>query len=121
MLAESDSLFLSQQQIAALRRADSSYVQRVRAIFVPLGQYLSQFGNGEASKAALDSVAASRKAYWKIFWQQPEVADSIITPTQRTLMPMLEQMLMVTAKERENSQWFFGHPIKFRDDKVATR
>lgn len=120
LLAESDSLFLSQQQIAALRRADSSYVRRVRAIFVPLGQYLSQFGNGEASKAALDSVAASRKAYWKIFWQQPEVADSIITPTQRTLMPMLEQMLMITAKERENSQWFFGHPIKFRDDKVVT-
>lgn len=121
LLAESDSLFLSQQQVAALRRMDSAYVAQVRAIFVPLGQFLAQFDNGEATKVALDSVTSARKAYWKVFWRQPEIADSVITPTQRALMPMLESMLQVPAREREHSQWFFGHPIKFRDDKVATR
>ncbi len=119
LLSESDSLFLSQQQIAALRRADSSYVSQVRAVFVPLGDYLAQFGDGVATKAALDSVAAARKVYWKLFWQQPEIADSIVTPTQRALMPMLMGMLQVPAKDREHSQWFFGFPIKFRDDRAG--
>ncbi len=34
-------------------------------------------------------------------------------------MPMLIGMLQVPAKDRENSQWFFGFPVKFRDDKPA--
>ncbi|MEP7384030.1 MAG: carboxypeptidase-like regulatory domain-containing protein [Gemmatimonadota bacterium] len=118
LLAESDSLFLSQQQVAALRRADSSYVAQVRSVFMPLGDYLSRFGDGVATKAALDSVSTARKAYWQLFWQQPDVADSIITPTQRSLMPMLTGMLQVPPKDREHSQWFFGFPVKFRDDRA---
>jgi hypothetical protein len=100
---------------------DSAYVAQVRAIFVPLGQFLAQFDNGEATKVGARQRDVARKAYWKVFWRQPEIADSVITPTQRALMPMLESMLQVPAREREHSQWFFGHPIKFRDDKVATR
>jgi hypothetical protein len=115
MLAESDSLFLSQQQIAALRRTDSVFTARVRAIYVPLGRYLAQFETGVATKAALDSVNATQKAYWKIFWVQPEIVDSIITPTQRELMPMLKGMLSTPMKDREHSQWQFGRPVKFAD------
>ena len=88
---------------------------QVRAIFFPLGNYLAQFGDGQVTKAALDSVATARKAYWKVFWQQPEVAYEILTPTQRTLMPMLVSMSQVPAKEREDSQWFFGFPVGYRD------
>jgi hypothetical protein len=115
MLSESDSLFLSNAQSAALRRTDSAYSARVRAIYVPLGQYLSQFADGVATKAALDSANATTKQYWKIFWEQPEIADSIITPTQRELMPMMKGILMVPKKDREHSQWMFGHPVKLRD------
>lgn len=117
MLEESDSLFLSRAQVIALRRADSTYSARVRAVFVPLGVYLSQFADGVATKAALDSANASEKLYQKIFWEQPEIADSIVTPTQRELMPMLKGMLSIPKKEREHNQWQFGRPVKLRDEK----
>lgn len=116
MLSESDSLFLTNPQIVALRRADSVFSARVREIYVPLGQYLSQFSDGVATKAALDSVNASTKLYWKAFWQQPEIADSIVTPTQRELMPMLKSILMTPQKDREHSQWMFGWPVKLKDE-----
>ncbi len=117
MIAEADSLFLSRSQVAALRRADSVYSARVRAVFVSLGAYLSQFSDGVAPKAALDSSMAAQKAYWRIFWDQPELADSLVNSAQRDLIPMLSGMLGVPKKERENSQWQFGHPVTLVDPK----
>jgi hypothetical protein len=114
LLEEADSLFLSAPQIAALRRADSVYSARVRAIYLPLGEFLAK-GHGGAGKAELDSVQATQKAYSKVFWQQPEIADSIITPAQRELMPMLKQMLAVPQASREHSMWRFGHPVTVVD------
>jgi hypothetical protein len=70
LMAESDSLFLSASQMAALRRADSVFSQRVRALYKPLGEFLAR-GQGGAGKAELDSVQATQKAYWKVFWEQP--------------------------------------------------
>ena len=119
LLAESDSLFLSTRQIASLRAADSVFSAEVRAVYLPLGRYLSQFSDGVATKAALDSVAASSKAYWKSFWRQPEVADSSLTSTQRELMPMLKGMLGTPMKEREHSQWQFGWPVKITDQQPS--
>jgi ABC-type transport system substrate-binding protein len=40
------------------------------------------------------------------------IADSIITSTQRELMPMMKGMVQVPQKEREHSQWQFGFPVK---------
>jgi len=114
LLAESDSLFLSGAQMAALRRADSLYSTRVRAIYVPLGQFLAA-GHGGAGKAELDSVQATQKAYWKIFWEQPEVADSIVTPSQRELIPLFKSMLAVPKEQREKSQYMFGRPVTLVD------
>jgi hypothetical protein len=114
LLEESDSLFLGPSQIAALRRADSVYSARVRAIYLPLGQYLAR-AQGGASRAELDSVQTTQKEYWKIFWEQPEVADSIVTPTQRELVPMFKSMVSVPKSDREHSQWQFGHPVTFVD------
>jgi hypothetical protein len=114
LLSESDSLFLSASQIAALRRVDSVYSARVRAVYVPLGQFLSK-GNGGAGKAELDSVQATQKAYWKIFWQQPEIADSIITPVQRELIPLMKNLLSVPKENREHSQFIFGNSVKLVD------
>ncbi len=117
LLDESDSLFLRNDQVAGIRKADSVFSQRVRDVYVPLGKYLSQFSDGTAPPAALDTVAAAQKAYWKIFWEQPEIADSLITSQQRSLMPVLEGMLRVPKKEREHSQWQFGNRIPLVEPK----
>lgn len=119
LLSEADSLFLSAAQIVALKRADSVYSAKVRAIYAPLGQFLAE-GNGGASKVALDSVQATQKAYWKVFWAQPEVADSIVTPTQKDLMPMLKSMVATPMSDREHSQWYFGWPVKVVDGKPSS-
>ena len=57
------------------------------------------------------------KGYWKVFWEQPEIADSIVTPTQKELFPMLRAMVGIPKKEREHSQWMFGNPVTFTDAK----
>ena len=90
------------------------FSEQVRALYFPLGEYLSRVPDGIAGKAALDTVAATEKAYWKVFWQQPEIADSALTPTQRDLFPLLKGMLAVEQKDRENSQWQFGNPVRLR-------
>src|SRR5688500_4642621 len=119
LLSETDSLFLSKAQVAALRKADSVYASRVRAVYAPLGEFLSKTG-GTAGKVEMDSVKATQKAYWKIFWEQPEIAAEIVSPTQREYMPMFARMLQTTKKERENSQWQFGHAITFADKPPAS-
>ncbi|MDQ3674623.1 MAG: hypothetical protein M3365_09645, partial [Gemmatimonadota bacterium] len=86
LLSESDSLFLSAAQIAMLRRADSVYSERVRAVYAPLAELLAR-GQGSAGKAELDSVLATQKTYWKTFWEQPEIAAEAVTPAQRELIP----------------------------------
>jgi hypothetical protein len=115
LLEESDSLFLTKGQERDLRRADSVYSERVRAVYVPLGRFLAERRGNEPGKAELDSAAASEKAYWKIFWEQPEIADSIITATQKELFPMLRGMVSTPKKDREHSQWQFGFPVRFSD------
>ena len=110
LLHESDSLFLTRAQVTALERADSAFSARVRDVYRPLGEYLAR-GNGAAGKAEMDSANTSKKAYWRIFWEQPEIADSLVTPTQKELWPMLRHMLDVTKKDRENSQFQFGFPV----------
>lgn len=115
LLENSDSLFLSKAQIAALQRADSAYSARVRAIYVPLGIFLAARADRDPGKVELDRVTDTQKAYWKVFWEQPEVADSIITPSQRELLPMFKNMLAVPQADREHSQWTFSHPVTFAD------
>lgn len=112
VLAESDSLFLTPAQTASLKKADSVFTQRVREIYTPLGDYLSHEPAGTAGKAALDTVAASQKLYWKAFWEQPEIAADILTPVQKELLPMIKNLTAVPKKEREQSQWYFGYPVK---------
>jgi Carboxypeptidase regulatory-like domain len=118
LLSESDSLFLTAAQQSALRSADSAFSNRVRAIYGELGAFLSQYAGRAATKVALDSAAAAEKAYWRAFWEQPEIAASLITPAQRDLMELLKGMLQVSAKDRENSHWFFGNQIKFDKPKA---
>jgi len=114
LLEQTDSLFLTKSQVAAFNRADSTFSARVRAIYVPLGEFLAR-GGGVAGKAELDSAKATDKLYWKIFWEQPDTVGEILTPAQRELMPMVKAMIATTKKEREQSQWSFGNPVTFAD------
>ena len=111
LLEESDSLLLTRAQVTALKQADSVFSDRVIGVYRPLGEYLAR-GNGAAGKAEMDSASTVKKAYWRIFWEQPEIADTILTSTQKSLFPMLGHMLGVTKKDRENSQFQFGRPVK---------
>jgi hypothetical protein len=120
LITESDSLLLTTAQLAALQRADSVFSNEVRALYIPLGEFLAR-GDGAAGKAELDSAKAIQKSYWKVFWRQPEVAYEILTPVQRELMPMLKNMASVPAKERERSQWQFGYPIPFSHKPAVPR
>jgi len=90
------------------------YSARVRALYVPLGEFLSR-GNGAAGKAELDSVKTIQKKYWEVFWEQPEIAGAVVTPAQRQLMPMFERMIATPMEDRKNSQWQFGHPVTYAD------
>ncbi|HYW31516.1 MAG TPA: hypothetical protein VE869_08425, partial [Gemmatimonas sp.] len=111
LLAESDSLFLSKEQVGTLLAADSVFGVRVREIFSPLGQYLASQPNGVPGKAALDSANASDKLYWKVFWEQVDIMAPVITPLQRQLMPMLVTMIGISKEDRLNSQWQIGYPV----------
>ena len=111
LLQESDSLFLTREQIARLTLADSVFSAQVRALFLPLGQYLASQPGGVPGKAALDSANATDKLYWKIFWVQVDTVEPVVTQMQKELMPMLKNMIAMPKEDREGAQWQFGYPV----------
>jgi hypothetical protein len=117
LLAESDSLFLTREQIAQLLAADSVYSARVRDLYVPLARFLAEQKEGVAGKAALDSVKATTKLYWPIFWEQVDIVQPIVQPQQRELVPLLVNISGVTKEQRKNFQWQFGFPVPLRHNK----
>ena len=119
LMEQSDSLLLTTSQVAAIQRGDSVFSSRVRAVYFPLGEFLAR-GQGSADKAALDSAQAAQKTYWKIFWEQPEIAWDILTPVQRELLPFMKSIVATTKKDREHSQWSFGNPVLFADKPKTT-
>lgn len=117
LLAESDSLFLTKDQINQLLKADSLYSARIRGLYVPLAQFLASQPGGAAGKAALDTVQATTKLYWPIFWEQVDVIQPIIQPQQRQLVPFVDNISRVTAEQRKNSQWQFGYPVPLKHNR----
>ncbi len=111
ILAESDSLFLTSEQVGKLIAADSAYASQVRAIYRPLSEFLVTVPTGAAGKAALDTANTSDTAYWVIFWNQVDVMMPILTTQQRELLPLLKSISEVTTEQRKHSQWQFGYPI----------
>ena len=111
LLEQTDSLFLSAGQIKALQTADSAFAERVIVVFSQLGEFLAK-GNGAAGKVEMDSAKTTQKTYWRIFWEQPEIADSIVTPVQKELFPLLRSLLATPPKFREGGQYRFGSSVK---------
>ena len=67
LLSESDSLFLTADQIKALLVADSVFQVKVREIYVPLGKFLAGRPDRIVGKIELDSVTSATKRYWPLF------------------------------------------------------
>jgi hypothetical protein len=78
---------------------------------VPLAQFLAAQPEGVAGKAALDSVQATTRLYWPLFWDQVDVIQPMITAQQQELLPFVRNILGVTKEQRRNSQWQFGYPV----------
>lgn len=117
LLAESDSLFLTKEQIGQLLKADSVYSAKVRDLYVPLARFLAEQKDGVAGKAALDSVQATTKLYWPLFWEQVDVVQPIVQPQQRELLPFLVNISATTKEQRKNSQWQFGFPVPLKHNR----
>ena len=117
LLAESDSIFLTAPQIAALITADSAYTARVREMYKGLGQFLANRPEGAVGKVELDSVTAATKRYWPLFWEQADIAETILTPQQKELLPFIRNLMQVTKEERKDSQWMFGFPVPLTHNK----
>jgi Carboxypeptidase regulatory-like domain len=113
ILSQSDSLFLTTEQQANLKRAEGEFAVRVNATYAELAGYLAQFADRVPTKAAVDSATATEKIHWRHFWQQPEVAAAMLTPAQRELLSLLRDLLGVTPKNREGSQYYFGSNVKY--------
>ncbi len=113
LLSNSDSLFLSEEQIRRLQVADSAFEVQVRAIYRPLGEYLATVPEEEPGKAQLDSVAATERRYWRVFWAQVPIAEAIVTPTQRSLIYIFDRMVRTPEHRRdENNRFQFGVPVR---------
>lgn len=110
-LAESDSLFLTKDQIAALMVADSIYSRDVRDIYLALGRFLAGRPVGVPGKIELDSVTSATKRFWPLFWAQADTIDKIVTPQQKELLPMLRDLTATSQEDRKDSQWYFGYPV----------
>jgi hypothetical protein len=96
--------------VNALQQADAVYSSRVRAVYATLAVFLAQ-ARDNAGAAQIDSVRAAGTRYRKIFWEQPEIADSLLTPIQRELMPILKALLSVPLQGRQQMDFNFGPPV----------
>lgn len=79
--------------------------------------FLSRFAGGAATGVALDSANASEKLHQQLLRGEPEIADALVTPTQRARTPRPQGMLGIPKEDREHRQWQFGRPVRLVDDR----
>ncbi|MCU0635814.1 MAG: hypothetical protein MUE41_13145 [Gemmatimonadaceae bacterium] len=108
IIRETDSLFLAPEQVARLQVIDSVFGVKTRALYRPLAHYLTSAGTAGVSKAAVDTVKATEKAFWRLFWETPPQIDSVLTPMQRDLAPGLKGLLQTPVRQREGTMTFLA-------------
>ena len=114
LMAESDSLFLSAAQMAALRRADSVY-SRGSGRFTSRSASSCRGAKAAQARRSWTAWSRRRKSYWKIFWQQPEIADSHHHAGAAGADSADEESVERAAENRKGSQFFFGRPVTLVD------
>jgi hypothetical protein len=120
LIANSDSLFLTRQQIASLQRADSVYSDQVRGIYRDLAEYLSARNGRDPGKAELARSKDADRAYWRVFWAQPDSVAPIISLTQRELLPSLKAVIELPKESRNGAETSFGYPVTFANRRHAS-
>jgi hypothetical protein len=114
LVEEADTLLLLPPQIELLRQRDSVFSAQVRELYRPLAKFLAGQPDGVASKQALDSAKTVQKAYWELFWKQPEIAAAVLESQQMDVISLLKDMLTVPPPQRKQSRYFFGRSITFK-------
>ncbi|MCC6243232.1 MAG: carboxypeptidase regulatory-like domain-containing protein [Gemmatimonadaceae bacterium] len=100
LLADADTLFLTQDQIRALTRADSLYWIAFRREADAHAQYLVQYASAMPPLAATDSIARSDDRLTRLMWEQVDSAARVLTPMQIAVAERLRAMLDVAREDR---------------------
>ncbi len=115
LLYQSDSLFLTRGQIVALENHDSVYIERARAVYRPLANMLAAGHARDPGQAEMESVTKAKAAYQDLFWEQPEIAASVLSPMQREMVTELKNMLAISKERRKHYSVGFGFPVSAGD------
>lgn len=94
VLAETDSLFLSPEQAAALREAELPYAVALDAVWSELASYLVQQGNDYDLSATLARAEAATDKAWDLSQAQTPVLQRILAPGQIRVAPPLVRMVL---------------------------
>jgi hypothetical protein len=103
VLSNSDSLFLTRQQIAGLQHNDSTYLAQVRAIYMPMARTLAAGKTRNPGEGELKLVKQATSKAGELYTDQMFVVDSIITPLQRSMLPIVNMMLTGAAASRSRA------------------
>ncbi len=105
LLAFSDTLFLTRDQIERLQAADSTFQREARALFRPLAERLAVLPSDHDRAAVLADVRAVELAYQRRFWAQREVVRTLLTPLQASVMPEILKMIMAYTMDADPARW----------------
>jgi hypothetical protein len=88
ILAQNDSLLLSDAQVAALQAVDESYLARVDTVWTRLAEYLAGLVDGYDGKTAVARAEAATSAVWELTRLDVQrTLPTILNPIQLRLMP----------------------------------
>jgi hypothetical protein len=89
IIAESDSLFLTAEQVTALRAAQAEYRVRVDSVWAGLAAYLAELPDRYSSAEALRRQEEATDRAWEISRQEGPTVKSILSPLQISMLPGL--------------------------------
>ncbi|MDB4879024.1 MAG: hypothetical protein JWL60_470 [Gemmatimonadetes bacterium] len=94
ILAESDSLLLSGDQVSAPRTMERSYVTSVDSVWQDVGRELASLPNAYDANAAQRVVDLATDGVWALGRQEGKGIAGILSPLQIALAPSLVQLLI---------------------------
>ncbi len=98
ILAESDSLLLSKEQLQALKDAQTRYRTRMDSLWSDLADYVAALPEHYDGAAALKRQEAATDKGWEITWKEGAAIKAILNPLQLRMIPDFVGMI-INAKE----------------------
>lgn len=87
ILAETDSLLLTEMQVNAMVGAQDRYLQRMDSVWTDLATYLANLDHNYNSRQALARQETTLDEAWEIAWREVQRLPRIISPVQLRLLP----------------------------------